>query len=81
MATRRLVYRVFQEPGGYYFCDDARDYLDARGSRYPSKAEATEAAIRIGRQVQEHENVEFVGVTGSGVDRETAEAMDCDVID
>lgn len=78
--TKQLIYRVFQEPTGYFFCDDSLPHLDARGSRHDTRAEATMAAIEIGRQQERYEDVEFVGVTGSGVDVTTAEAMGCEVL-
>jgi hypothetical protein len=46
MSTRKTtVARIFQEPTGkYYICDDASDYLDARGPGYDTKAAALRAA-------------------------------------
>lgn len=41
------IARVFEDIGGYYFCDDVRP-LDARGFAYPTKAEAQRAAVRDG---------------------------------
>ncbi len=79
-TAKQLTLRVFQEPTGFFFCDDSLDHLDARGTCYPDAATATTMAVEIGRQKERHEGIEFIGVTGSGVDRETAELLNCDVI-
>lgn len=78
--TRELTYRVFEGPTGYFFCDDSLDYLDARGNCYVTPADATSAAINIGRQTAQHEDVMFLGVTGSGVCTDTAHELGCDVL-
>ena len=37
----KVVARIFQEPTGlWHVCDDAEDYLDARGMGYKSRREA-----------------------------------------
>ena len=37
----KIVARIFQEPTGkWHVCDDAADYLDARGTGYNSRREA-----------------------------------------
>ena len=38
------VARIFEDVGGYYVCDDALDYLDARGMPHATKAAALRAA-------------------------------------
>lgn len=81
MATTTLTYRVFQEPTGFFFCDDAKGYLDARGTCYPDRETATAMAIELGRQAERYDGIEFLGVTGSGVCRETAAALGCPVVD
>ena len=40
--------RIFEDVGGYYVCDDADDYLDARGRSYRTKAAALRAAWESG---------------------------------
>ena len=40
--------RVFEDVGGYYYCNEGLSYLDARGRAYPSKSAALRAAYRGG---------------------------------
>ena len=80
-TTKTLVYRVFEDVGGYYFCDDSLPHLDTRGRCYPTREEATAMAAEIGRQHEQFEDVEFVGVTGSGVCGETAAECGCPVVE
>jgi hypothetical protein len=40
--------RIFEDVGGYYVCDDADDFLDARGRGYQTKAAALRAAWESG---------------------------------
>lgn len=82
-----MTYRVFQEPTGFFFCDDSIGYLDARGTCYASPEEATAAAIAAGEQLERYGHpatgapIKFDGLTGSGVCRETADAAGVAVID
>jgi hypothetical protein len=48
MKTEKTTARVFADVGGYYFCDEELEYLDARGTAYPSKAAALRAAYGAG---------------------------------
>lgn len=46
----RRIARIFEEPNGqYYICDNALDYLDARGRAYKSRQEAI-AALKDARK-------------------------------
>jgi len=40
--------RIFADVGGYYWCDDELDYLDARGKAHRTKADAQRAAKEAG---------------------------------
>jgi hypothetical protein len=68
-----VVVRVFEDVGGFYFCDDSLDYLDARGPAFPTRAAATRAAI-AGQYDTDLERVpaDDVWLTGSGVSRQAA---------
>ncbi len=44
MKKEKKIVRLFLDIGGYYLCDDALDYLDARGRAFPTKAAALRAA-------------------------------------
>lgn len=79
-TAKTLIYRVFEEPTGFFFCDDSLPHLDARGRCYPDRATATEFAIETGRQHERYTEVEFLGITGSGVCVETAATLDCPVL-
>ena len=46
--SNRVVARIFQDVGGYYICNDNLDYLDARGTSYPTKKMAQEIAFESG---------------------------------
>ena len=43
-CTRYIAIRIFEDTGGYHFCDDTTDYLDTRGMAYPTSKAATKAA-------------------------------------
>ena len=80
-ATEKLVYRVFQAPTGFFFCNDAKEYLDTRGQCYPDRKTATAAAIESGLQREKYEGAEFSGLVGYGVCRRTARLWGCPVLD
>lgn len=44
----KLIARIFEDIGGYYYCDDSTDYLDTRGGAYPTVREAKKAAKNRG---------------------------------
>lgn len=44
----KKIARIFEDEGKYYFCDDTLEYLDARGTNYPTKADAQKAAAESG---------------------------------
>lgn len=49
MKEKKVVARIFQEPTGlYHYCDDALDYLDARGNGLKTISEACHCARMSG---------------------------------
>lgn len=64
-TVKKSMARVFEDVGGYYFCDDGLDYLDARGAAYDSKAAALRAAYAAG----------YTHATGSGAYRQCASIL------
>lgn len=47
-AGPRKVARVFEGATGWFYCDDALDYLDERGPRFASRREAIAGARDAG---------------------------------
>lgn len=47
-SPMKSIARIFREHDGWKFSCDSLDYLDARGSGYPTKRDALEAAYRAG---------------------------------
>jgi hypothetical protein len=48
MKTERKTARIFEDVGGYYFCDDGLPYLDTRGTSYDTVTAARQAAWESG---------------------------------
>lgn len=47
---KKTVARIFEEPTGkYHVCDDAQDYLDARGTGFDTRRAAISAAAAGGQ--------------------------------
>lgn len=42
------IARIFEDFRGYFVCDEDLEYLDARGTAYPTKAQAMRAAYIAG---------------------------------
>lgn len=45
MTNATYKMRVFREADGYHWCDDSSPALDARGKAWPTKRDATRAAV------------------------------------
>jgi hypothetical protein len=66
----KVTIRVFEDIGGYYYCDDSLPYLDTRGQAYKTKAMATRVAIENGDYKPEQ-----ITLVGSGVSRFVARQL------
>lgn len=60
----KLIARIFEDIGGYFYCDDSLDYLDTRGGAYSTLKAAKQAAKRrgfthaaVGKKVYSLQNV------------------------
>ena len=44
----KKIARIFQDSNGFYFCDEAKEYLDTRGTAYRNKTCAIRASSNYG---------------------------------